>query len=54
MSKKYKHIVVFQEDYDKLMSEGVELFLYDNPKFKGIHLTNVFMFKRAVEYFCKR
>jgi len=51
MSRNLVCIKVEECDKNKMMAECKKLFLENNPKMEGIHLTQVFMFKKIVRYY---
>lgn len=46
-------IKVEKKDLMKLMTTGVRLFLEEKPEFNTTNLTQKFMLKRAIDFYCK-
>jgi len=47
----YRHLAVSAEVFDKVMEKCVEEFLLNNPKFRGMHLTQNMIINRIANYY---
>lgn len=53
MSNRTIQIRVYKEDWERMKTSGIKLFLEEHPEFKDVELTQAFLFRRMLKFWFK-